>query len=108
MTALTFWAMWSFSATTGAQWELQVFWLAAPAVHPLAGMVRISRFQRAYLLVLFCRACVRAHKLALMAQRQFWSSLLRNSVRLVDLQVRPRLVDSAAELPLAILAMMHR
>jgi hypothetical protein len=34
-----------------------------------------------------CRACVRAHKLALMAQRQFWTSLLRDSVAFVDLLV---------------------
>uniref|UniRef100_A0A383VUJ6 PAS domain-containing protein n=1 Tax=Tetradesmus obliquus TaxID=3088 RepID=A0A383VUJ6_TETOB len=36
-------------------------------------------FQRNY------RACVGTHKLALMAQRQFWNSLLRDSVAFVDL-----------------------
>ncbi|WIA34679.1 hypothetical protein OEZ86_012993 [Tetradesmus obliquus] len=48
-------------------------------------------FQRNY------RACVRAHKLALMAQRQFWSSLLRNSVRLVDLQASIQLMEQSEQ-----------
>lgn len=33
------------------------------------------------------RACVKAHKLALMAQRQFWNSLLRDTVHFADLKV---------------------
>lgn len=38
-------------------------------------------FQRNYL------ACVRAHKQALMAQRAFWNSLLRDTISFTDLQV---------------------
>jgi hypothetical protein len=37
-------------------------------------------FQRSY------RSCVRAHKLALQAQRQFWHCLLRDNVSFRDLQ----------------------
>jgi len=38
-------------------------------------------FQRNYL------ACVRSHKQALMAQRAFWNSLLRDNISFRDLQV---------------------
>jgi hypothetical protein len=38
-------------------------------------------FQRSY------RACVRAHKLALQMQRQFWHCLLRDNVVFRDLQL---------------------
>lgn len=34
-----------------------------------------------------CRACVRAHKLALQTQRGFWHCLLRDKVAFRDLQV---------------------
>jgi hypothetical protein len=33
-----------------------------------------------------CSACVRAHRMALMAQRQFWASLLRDSIAFKDMQ----------------------
>lgn len=38
-------------------------------------------FQRNYL------ACVRAHKAALMTQRTFWNSLLKDNISFRDLQV---------------------
>lgn len=41
------------------------------------------QFQRNYL------ACVRHHKAALMTQRGFWNSLLRDNISFKDLQVRP-------------------
>lgn len=40
------------------------------------------QFQRNYL------ACVRHHKAALMTQRAFWNSLLRDNISFKDLQVR--------------------
>ncbi|KAF8055488.1 tmcC [Scenedesmus sp. PABB004] len=43
-------------------------------------LVGYVEFQRSY------RACVRAHKLALTAQRQFWHSMLRDNVSFRELQ----------------------
>lgn len=36
--------------------------------------------------MMFFRVCVRAHKLALTAQRRFWSTLLRDTIAFADLQ----------------------
>eukprot|EP00878_Enallax_costatus_P034719 GHUV01038538.1.p1 GENE.GHUV01038538.1~~GHUV01038538.1.p1 ORF type:complete len:135 (-),score=12.26 GHUV01038538.1:541-945(-) len=38
---------------------------------------------------LFCnaRACIRAHKIALMAQRRFWASMLRETVSLTEIRL---------------------
>lgn len=36
--------------------------------------------------LLFCSACVRAHKMALMSQRQFWASLLLDTIAFKDMQ----------------------
>lgn len=44
-------------------------------------LVCCVQFQRSY------RACVRAHKLALQAQRQFWHSMLRDNVSFKELQL---------------------
>ncbi|WIA14496.1 hypothetical protein OEZ85_003018 [Tetradesmus obliquus] len=48
-------------------------------------------FQRNY------RACVRTHKLALMAQRQFWNALLRDSVPFTDLLRKVELMEQAEQ-----------
>lgn len=47
----------------------------------LPDVSRYVEFQRSY------RACVRAHKMALQAQRQFWHTILRDNVSFKELQV---------------------
>lgn len=42
-----------------------------------------------------CRACIHAHKLALMAQRQFWSKLLHDSVHFSSLQTALDVMEKA-------------
>eukprot|EP00775_Hariotina_reticulata_P003514 gene3514-3784_t len=48
-------------------------------------------FQRAY------RACVKVHRLALQAQRQFWHSMLRDTVAYRDLQGSLDLMDRSSQ-----------
>lgn len=44
-----------------------------------------------------CRACVKAHKLALMAQRAFWRSLLRDSLKLTDMLASFKNMEAAEQ-----------
>lgn len=61
-------------ASEGATWSAHHSARAAPTCPAL-------------LCVVLCRACVRAHKVALQAQRQFWHCLLRDNVSFRDLQL---------------------
>lgn len=38
-----------------------------------------------YLCAAPCRACIKAHKMALMTQRAFWRSVMRDSIKLSDM-----------------------
>eukprot|EP00775_Hariotina_reticulata_P003511 gene3511-3781_t len=53
-------------------------------------LIGYVEFQRAY------RACVKAHRLALQAQRQFWHSMLRDTVAYKDLHSSLELMDTCA------------
>lgn len=48
-------------------------------------------FQRNYM------ACVRQHKAALLTQRAFWNSLLRDTISFRDLQANAQAMDAAEE-----------
>jgi hypothetical protein len=53
-------------------------------------------FQRMY------RSCVRAHKLALVAQRQFWNCLLKDRVSFVDMQACFKRMEEAEQCATAV------
>eukprot|EP00883_Tetradesmus_obliquus_P002715 jgi/Sobl393_1/12921/SZX78204.1 len=59
-------------------------------------LIGYVEFQRSY------RACVRAHKLALQMQRQFWHSMLRDSVSFRDLQACLEALDRAEKTATAV------
>jgi hypothetical protein len=90
--ALTCWDMWSSSATTGEGLVCR----AKDACTVSTSLAVAAPEELSTSVANVCRSCVRAHKLALMAQRQFWNTLLRDAVPFKDLLVSGMLLDTRA------------
>src|SRR5689334_280554 len=52
--------------------------------------------------VLAHRACVKAHKMALLAQRAFWRGLLRDNLMLNDILIRFKSMEAAEQVALSV------